>query len=136
MKIEEYPVVIYSTGNLKDVVFLEFRNSLKVDLPVAKEIVASRLQFTKNEKHYLIIDISNVKQVSLDAKEYMQRPDAGLKNILGAAFVGTNPISALIANIFIKTPKEFHARFFTAKEDAYNWILDHRREIIGNDRLC
>lgn len=136
MKIEESPVVMYSTGKISDIVFLEFRNSLKVDLPVAKEIVASRLNFTKNKKHYLIVDISNVKEVSLDAKEYMQRPDAGLKNILGAAFVGTNPISALIANIFIKTPKEFNARFFTAKEDAYNWILDYRQEVIGSDRLC
>lgn len=136
MKIEEYPSVMCSTGKIKDIVFIEFRNSLKVDLPVAMDIVASRLHFTKNEKHYLIVDISNVKEISQKAKEYMQRPDAGLKNILGAAFIATNPISALIASIFIKTAKEFPARVFTGKTDAYKWIFDYRQEIISNDRLC
>jgi len=63
----------------------------------------------------------------------MQRPDPGQKNILGAAFVGTNPISVLFANIFIKTRKDFQARFFTNIEDAYDWIIEYRRK--GNAKF-
>lgn len=132
MKIEEYPCVLCSTGVIKDIVFIEFRNSLKVDLPEAVEIVASRLRFTENKKHYLIVDVSNVREISQKAKEYMQRPEAGLKNILGAAFIATNPVSSLIASIFIKTEKDFPARAFTEKADAYNWIVDYRQEINSN----
>jgi hypothetical protein len=135
MKIGEYPLVVYSTGKIDDIVFLEFPNSLRVDLSVAREIVANRLDFTKNEKHYLIIDISNVKEISLKAKEYMQRPDAGLRNILGAAFIANNPIAALIASIFVKTTKEFPARFFTERTEAYSWIFKYRQQMIGDDRL-
>jgi hypothetical protein len=135
MKIEEYPCVLCSTGKIKDIVFIEFRNSLKVDLPVAIEIVTSRLHFTKNEKHYLIVDISNVREINQKAKEYMQRPETGLKNILGAAFIATNPVSSLIASIFIKTEKDFPAKVFTEKADAYDWICGYRQQVISNDKL-
>ena len=124
--------MVCRTENNNDIVFVEFHDNLKVDLASAQEIVASRLSFTENRKHYLIIDISNVRQVSLEAKEFMQRPDAGLKNILAAAFIASNPVSALIANIFVKTPKEFEARFFSNKKSALEWIYGHRQKSADN----
>src|SRR2546421_10461101 len=132
MKASEYPMMVCSTGQSNDIVFLEFNSSLRVDLTSAREIVASRLDFTENKKHYLIIDISNVRQVSSEAREFMQRPDAGLKNILGAAFIASNPVSALIANIFIKTPKDFEARFFSSKKSALEWVNSHRLKLTVN----
>ncbi|HMI66385.1 MAG TPA: hypothetical protein VK517_10135, partial [Cyclobacteriaceae bacterium] len=86
------------------------------------------LDFLKDEKHYVIIDVSNVREITLEAKEYMQRPDPGQKNILGAAFVGTNPLSVLFANIFVKTRKTFQAKFFSNKVDAFDWIIEQRRK--------
>lgn len=126
MIIEKYPLVACRRERNSDIIFAEFPNNLKIDLATAKEIVSNRLDFMKNEKHYLVVDISNVKQVSSEAKEFMQRPDTGLKNLLGAAFVATNPVSAMIANIFVKTPKNFQARFFGNREDAYDWIITQR----------
>jgi hypothetical protein len=53
-----------------------------------------------------------------------------LKNILGAAFIASNPVAALIANIFVKTPKDFIARFFSNRKEALDWInLSVRKEI-------
>jgi hypothetical protein len=99
-----------------------------VDLSTAKEIVADRIKFTKNKLHYLIVDMSSVKKVTPEAKEYMQHPEGGLKNILGAAFLANNPVSALLANIFVKTPKSFEARFFHKKEDAISWLKECMRK--------
>ena len=126
MKMEDSPLMICRTEQNNDIVFVEFPDNSKVDLMSAQKIVAGRLDFTKHEKHYLIIDISNVRHVSTEAREFMQHADGGLQNILAAAFIATNPVSSLIANIFIKTPKNFEARFFANKEAAFEWIYTHR----------
>lgn len=128
MKTKQYPLMVCRKEASTDIVFVEFHDNLKVDLPSAREIVAKRLDFTDNKKHYLVIDISNVKQVSLEAKEFMQSPEGGLKNILAAAFVASNPVSALIANIFVKTPKDFESRFFSSKQNALEWIYARRND--------
>ena len=133
MITERYPLVDCQKEPDSDIIFAEFPRSLKIDLAAAKEIVANRLDFTKSELHYLVVDLSNVRQVSSEAKEFMQRPDTGLKNLLAAAFVATNPVSAMIANIFIKTPKNFQARFFGNKNDAFDWILSQKKLLARTD---
>jgi hypothetical protein len=135
MTTEKYPLVVCYAEKNSDIVFAEFPHNLRIDLTAAKEIVSNRLDFMKESKHYLIIDVSNVRDISTEAKEYMQQPDAGLKNILGAAFIATNPVSMLIATIFIKTQKDFPARYFTNKEDAFDWIVDCRTKTNSKNSL-
>jgi hypothetical protein len=125
----KYPLVVFYVQGNSNIIFAEFPNNLKIDLAIAREIVANRLDFAKNRKHYIIIDVSNVKEITPEAKEYMQRPETGQKNILGAAFIATNPVSALFANIFIKTQKDFQAKFFANKEDAFDWIIACREKV-------
>lgn len=105
-------------------IFADYEKNLKVDLAMAKEMVAHRTEFTKSKPHYVVLDISNIKDVTAEAKEYMQHPEGGLKNILGAAFIANNPVAELIANIYVKTPMDFEARFFNKKEDAVSWIME------------
>lgn len=122
-----------------DTIFVEFPTNLNVNLTIAKELVASRLNFTKNKKHYFVIDVSNVRAISTEAKEFLQHPNSGLKNILGAAFIATNPVGVLFANIFIKTQKDFDSKLFSNKEDAFEWILKYsevtRRISLKNQAL-
>jgi hypothetical protein len=128
MNPKDLPFITLSTsGNIVDVIFIEFCKNLRVDLTAAKQIVAKRLNFAGEKKHYVVLDMSNVRVVTAEAKKYMQAPDGGLKNILGAALIASNPVSALIANIFIKTPKDFQAKFFNNKHDAFDWIHIQRK---------
>ena len=126
MIVKKYPLMTCTTEPDSGIVFIEFPPNLKVDLAMAQEIVSNRLQFTDNKPHYLISDTTNVRQITAEAKEFLQQPDGGLKNILGAAFIGSNPVAELIANIFIKTPKDFHARFFSSRKAALAWIEEHK----------
>lgn len=123
MEIREYPMVTYARLGQSNLVYAEFRHAVSVDLTTAKAIVASRLEFTQNKMHMLVADMSMVKHMTNEAKEYMQRADGGLQNIVAAALIASNPLAALIANIFVKGPKQFPARFFARKEDAMHWIL-------------
>jgi hypothetical protein len=125
-------LTIYYTADCSDVIFAEFPANQKIDLNKAKEMVAHRLDLAQDKKHFIIVDISNVREVTKEAKEFLQRTESGLKDILGAAFIATNPVSALIANIFIKIPKGFDAKFFSNKSDAFSWIGDQRKKIVNN----
>lgn len=120
---------VYYTENNSGIVFTEFVPNLKVDLDKAKEMVANRLYLTENKKHFIIIDVSNVRDITPEAKEFLQRNDASLKNILSAAFIANNPIAALIANIFVKTPTDFETRFFTSTQEAFDWISEQKKKL-------
>jgi hypothetical protein len=129
MNSNELSLITLSTsGSIADVIFVEFCNNLRVDLATAKQIVARRLHFAENKNHYLVLDMSNVRSVTADAKKYLQAPNGGLKNILGAALIASNPVAALIANIFVKTPKDFQAKFFYNKQDAFEWVYKQREK--------
>lgn len=124
MKTKSYPLTVLHTEEDEDIVFIEYRKHLEVNLSFAKEIVDNRLDFTEGKKHYLVIDVTNVKNVTQDAKAYLLNPEAGIKNILGAAFIAGNPVAAMLANIFIKQPKNFQSKFFARKSDAIRWIKE------------
>ena len=126
MKTTKYPFVIFSKEPEGDIIYVEYIKNLKVDLDVAKELVANRLDFTENKPYYLIIDVSNIKQITAEAKTYLQNPNTGLKNILGAAFIASNQVSALIANIFVKTPNII-SKFFSQKKEALLWIKELKK---------
>ena len=109
-----------------DVVSAEFSYPLHVNLAIAQEIVASRLMFTENRPHYVIIDMTNITHVDADARDFMRHPDGGLKNIKAGAFLASNPIAAMLANFFVRTPKDFPARFFYSRQEALDWLLAYR----------
>ena len=124
MITKRYRYVTCSKELGSDVIISEFSENLKVDLATAKELVANRLDFTNNEKHYTLIDCSNSQQITSDAKAYLQAPEGGLKNILATAFVGSNQVSVMIANVFLRTKAKFPIKFFVTKTAAYNWLKE------------
>lgn len=119
---KKYPYITCRTQPSSNIIFAEYATDLKVSLDIAKDIVASRIEFTENKHHYVVLDISNIKEVTAEAKEYMQHPEGGLKNILGAAFIASNPVAELLASIYVKTPMKFEAKLFRKKEEAVSWI--------------
>jgi hypothetical protein len=121
---KKFPLATFDIDSVNRIVSAEFTANVKVDLDIAKELVKNRMEITNDEAFYLIIEFSNVREVTSDAKEYLLRPDGGLHNILGAAFMANNPVSALIANVFIKSSKEFPARYFSSKANAVQWIAE------------
>jgi len=131
LKEKEYTITKFREVNYRDIVWGEFKEPLYVNLTVAEEIVSSRIDFTQNREHYMVVDLSNIKQVSPEAKEYLQSAEGGTKNILGAAFIANNPVAGLIANVFVKIPADFEAKYFTNKDEALDWILEIRQKNRG-----
>jgi len=128
MTMMKSSMIMQYAENTNDILFATFADNVKIDLTQAIEIVIHRLEFTNHKKHYLIIDVSRVREITTEAKEYLQCADTGLKNIMGAAFIADNPVAVLFANIFIKTPMDFKARLFDDPERAFKWIKEYKQQ--------
>jgi hypothetical protein len=126
MKTAKFRYVEMRTMGESDIVFAEFPYPLDVNLAIAREIVACRMMFTENHPHYVIIDMTNIARVDADARDFMRHPEGGMKNIKAGALLASNPIAAIVANFFVKVPKDFPARFFYSRQDALNWLLAYR----------
>jgi hypothetical protein len=130
MTRKTFPLATFDIDPIKRIVSAEFTGCPKIDLEIAKELVRNRMETTDNQAFYIVIEFSNVREITPEAKHYLLAPEGGLQNILGAAFLANNPVSALIANIFIKSSKKFPSRYFATKEHAIQWILELQQSIM------
>lgn len=110
-----------------DIICVEFSKDLKIDEDIASKLVSDRINFTKDLKYYYVIDLSNIKQITPEARHFMQNSQKALANILGVAFIASNPVSTLLANIFVKTEKKFPAKFFNKMTEAIDWIIELKK---------
>jgi hypothetical protein len=121
-----FPLATFDIDWRTMIVSAEFTSNVKIDLSVAKEIVMNRREITNDQPIFLVIEFSNVREITPEAKDFLLRKDGGAYNILGVAFLANNPVSALIANIFIKSKNEFPSRYFSTKANAMQWIAELR----------
>jgi hypothetical protein len=120
---KEYPTTSFWTEGDDDIVFFKYAPKLEMNITVAKEIVASRLSYTGGRPVYTLIDFTNVKSVTKEARDYMNSPEGGLKGVLGGAFLSKNVVATLFINLYLKVSHPIvPAKFFTAKEEALDWL--------------
>lgn len=116
-----------------DVISFTYSPKLEIDISIARELIKSRLEYCKGQSHFALIDFSNVKSVTKEARDYMNDPEGGLKGILGGAFLSNNVVSTLFINLYLKINKPMvPAKFFTKKEDALAWLrmIKSNREVL------
>lgn len=111
------------------ILFLEYIPNLIMSLDEAKEIVRDRLSYTNGEYRFCLIDITNLKSVTKDAREYMSDPKGGLVGLSGGAFISGSVLTTVIINLFFKINRpEIPSRFFTSREEALEWLSKVRNE--------
>jgi hypothetical protein len=121
--VKEYRTTTFWREEDDDIIFFKYSPKLEMDIHVAKEIVTSRLDYTGDRMVYTLIDFTNVKSVTKEARDYMNSPDGGLKGIQGGAFLSNNVVSTLFVNLYLKVSNPIiPARFFTNREEAISWL--------------
>ena len=120
---KEYRTTTFWTEESGNIVFFKYAPKLEIDIEVAREIVQSRLHYTRGKSVYTLIDFSNVKSVTKEARDYMNSPDGGLKGILGGAFLSNSVVATLFINLYLKVSNpSVPAKFFTSERDALQWL--------------
>ncbi|SDL81358.1 hypothetical protein SAMN05421823_108176 [Catalinimonas alkaloidigena] len=94
----------------------------EVSLEIAKTATAFRHQLTGGQPTPAIADISAVKKIPKEAREFFSSGQAG-EDLTALAVVISNPVTRTIGNFFLK----FHApkypfQLFGNVQDATNWI--------------
>lgn len=121
MKKIETPHVFFHIED--EILFCSYKKDLVIDLETARAIVRDRLSFTEGKTYPILIDFSNLKSVTKDARDYMNKPDGGLKGLSGGAFLTTNVVTNMFINLYLKINKPtIPARFFTNREEAISWL--------------
>jgi hypothetical protein len=106
-----------------DIIFFKYRPSIEIDIAMAKDLVNKRLDYTGGQSVYTLIDFTNVKSVTKEARDYMNSPEGGLKGILGGAFLSNNVVATLFINLYLKVSSpSIPAKFFTNTDDAITWL--------------
>lgn len=127
MRIQEYRYAKLAMDDESDTVFATYKPKIEIDMTVAKELVSDRVAFTRGNPHYILIDFTNVRTVSKEARDYMNSTEGGLKGILGGAFLSYNVVATLFVNLYLKINRPaIPARFFTNRDDAVQWLQDVR----------
>jgi hypothetical protein len=106
-----------------DIIFFKYRPSIEIDIAMAKDLVTKRLDYTDGQSVYTLIDFTNVKSVTKEARDYMNSPEGGLKGILGGAFLSNSVVATLFINLYLKVSSpSIPAKFFTNTDDAITWL--------------
>jgi hypothetical protein len=106
-----------------DIIFFKYKPSIEIDIHMAKDLVQKRLDYTDGQSVYTLIDFTNVKSVTKEARDYMNSPDGGLKGILGGAFLSNSVVATLFINLYLKVSSpSIPAKFFTNINDAISWL--------------
>jgi hypothetical protein len=106
-----------------DIVFWKYVPNLEMDISIAKKLVADRLDYTEGKSVFALIDATNLKSGTKEARQFMSDPEGGLKGIAGGAFISNNAFANIIINLYLRINKpSVPARFFTTREDALEWI--------------
>lgn len=127
MDIKAYRFMTCCMEPDNNIVFLNYHSDLSIDGELAKELIANRLNFTKNKKHYLIQHFSNIFDIDFEAITYLKDPENGFKNLLGVAFIATNESSFRLAKLFTNHFEKVPGKIFHTEEEAVEWI-DHLKE--------
>jgi len=107
----------------EDIIFFKYAPQIEIDIAMARDMVDKRLRYTGGRDVHVLIDFTNVKSVTKEARDYMNSPDGGLKGILGGAFLSNSVVATLFVNLYLKVSNpSIPARFFTNRNEAVAWL--------------
>jgi hypothetical protein len=105
------------------ILFCSYKPHLEIDITVAKRIINDRVSFTEGKSYPILIDFSNMKSTTKEARDYMNSAEGGLKGLLCGAFLSNNVVGTLFVNLYFKVNSPpIPSRFFTSKAEAIEWL--------------
>lgn len=94
----------------------------EMTLADTKEVLSAILKATNGKKCPLFADISDIKSVDRESREYAASEEFARAISAMALLIGS-PVSRVIGNFFLGLSKpKFPTRLFTSESDAIEWL--------------
>lgn len=98
-----------------------FKEIATMDLSVAQTSVKDRLQFFERKSYPSLFDITQVKQTTKEARDFLA--NEGNELVSASAIVVSSPMLRMIANFYIVVNKPKNpSQLFTDRESAVKWL--------------
>lgn len=108
------------------ILYMHYKPLDILELEVAKAIVEDRLAFINGITYPCLFDITQVKQSTKEARDYMA--NEGNELVAASAILVSSPMLKMMANFFIQVNKPKNpTRLFTSKESALEWLAHFKR---------
>src|SRR5260221_5146072 len=105
------------------ILFCSYKEHLEIDITTAKRIIKDRIDFMEGELYPILIDFSNMKSATKEARDYMNSSEGGLNGLLSGAFLSKSVVASLFINLYLKVNNPaIPARFFTNRDEAIAWL--------------
>lgn len=112
----------YISFELRDGILFGRYKVKKLDLAVAKSATEFRIEVMAGKVMPAVADISTIKHVDKEARQFLSSPRAG-EGLSALAVIIYNPVTRMIGNFFFKFHQpEYPFRLFTNVEEATRWI--------------
>lgn len=111
--------------DIQDGILLGTYKVSKIDIESAKKATIFRKQFTQGKKFPSIANISMVKEVTKESREFFSK-EAG-DDLAALAVIVSNPVTRMMGNFFLKFhhPK-YPFRLFNDTSSAKQWITEYK----------
>ena len=93
-----------------------------LDIATTKACIATRLSFGEGVSYPTFIDITSIKSVSKESRDYFASAE-GYKCITAAALLIDSSVNKIIGNFFLQINKPpIPTKLFNRKSDAVFWL--------------
>ncbi|MBF0441122.1 MAG: STAS/SEC14 domain-containing protein [Oligoflexales bacterium] len=94
----------------------------EVSLDDAKRAIAEISKMTEGRSVPVLIDLSGIKSICRDARNYFAGAEAA-RYVSASALLVSSPVSRIIGNFFIGINKHINpVQIFTSESDALDWL--------------
>jgi hypothetical protein len=99
----------------------EYKSAFDMNLENSKEIYAMRKQISEGINQYFLYDISNLKSMTKEARDYGEKH--GLNDLAASAVIVNSSVKKLMYNAFLKLKKvNIPVQAFSERELAIQWL--------------
>lgn len=122
-EVRETDFMLYEKSN--GILIARYKPGFFVNLEVAKQIVAERIEFTGKEKVVVLIYDEGLTNVSREARLYLASKEAN-KYIKAGAIINKSPLTSVLGNFFIKLNKPvIPCKLFSNEANAIKWLMEN-----------
>lgn len=105
-------------------IFYMFYKIDKIDIEIAKEIVAKRIQFTMESDALLFVDTSNLKSIDIESRDYFASKETFV-NLRAIAIYANSNFTKFLSIFMLKINKsqtKLPRKLFFDKKKAVSWL--------------
>lgn len=104
------------------ILMVTYKQGVTIDLKIAKEIVATRIEFTQGKPYPGIALDAGVVAIKKEARDYFSSPESN-EGVTAGAIVINSTFGMLLVNFWFTVNKpKIPTKVFVEKEKAIEWL--------------